>query len=122
MNTNAVFNKPQVIIEGISLNKGIASGLAYFYDPDFFDDSSFDITRRKELFLNAVNQSIANCAIHHIAETLENRELVLVQKALLKDSAWQQRVFNYLNQGLSITGALESVLNDLENIFNVDSF
>lgn len=122
MNMNAIFNKPQVVVEGVSLNNGIASGLAYFYDPDFFDDSTFDIPTKKELFLNAVNKSIENCTIHHIAETLENKELVLVQKALLKDYAWQKRVFDYIEQDLSITVALESVLNDLENIFSVDSF
>ena len=122
MNSNLAFTQPQVVIEGTSLNNGIAHGSAYIYDPNFFDDSSFDITTRKELFLHAVNTAIENCSIHHIAETEENQELVLVQKALLKDPSWQQRVFNYLNKGLSITVALESVLNDLESVFNTDEF
>lgn len=122
MNSSLAFAQPQVVIEGTSLNNGIAHGRAYIYDPDFFDDSSFDITTRKELFLHAVNISIENCSIHHIAETEENQELVLVQKALLKDYSWQQRVFSYINKGFSITVALECVLNDLEAVFNSDKF
>jgi phosphotransferase system enzyme I (PtsP) len=121
MNDNVPFS-PQMVIEGISLNNGIGHGRAYIYDPNFFDDSNFDISIRKELFLRAVNAAIENCSIYHIAETEENRELVLVQKALLKDPSWQQRVFSYINKGLSITIALESVLNDLEAVFNTDQF
>jgi hypothetical protein len=37
------FNQPQIIIEGISLNVGIAHGQAYMYDPENVEDKFLTI-------------------------------------------------------------------------------
>lgn len=118
----AQFNQPQLILEGISLNIGIAYGQAYMYDPENVEDIFLKPEQRKKVFLDAMQKAVELCSnnLQHWRE--KNYELVLVQKALLQDLVWQQKVIDKINSGSSIRDSLTLVLEDLNVAFGTDSF
>lgn len=116
------FTQPQIIIEGISLNLGIAHGQAYMYDPENIEDRSLTAKQKEIIFLDAVQKAIEICSSNISYWQEKNHELILVQKALLQDAAWQQRIIEKINLGANIIEALTLVLNDLDIAFGRESF
>ncbi len=116
------FNQPQIIIEGISLNVGIAHGQAYMYDPENVEDKFLTTTQKEKIFFESVEKAINICVVNQQALQKQNLELILVQKALLQDSTWQKRVIAKIYLGASIIDALTQVLDDLNIAFGGDSF
>jgi phosphotransferase system, enzyme I, PtsP len=116
------FNQPQIIIEGVSLNLGIAHGQAYMYDPEDVEDNFLTVAEKEKNFLEAIKKAVELCGVNLQFWQERNRELVLVQKALLQDSAWQQRVVAKICFGMSISEALTQVLDDLNIAFGSEGF
>ena len=116
------FTQPQIIIEGISLNLGIAHGQAYMYDPENIEDRSLTTKQKEKFFLDAVQKAIEICSSNLRYWQEKNHELILVQKALLQDVTWQQRIIEKINLGANIIEALTLVLNDLDIAFGRESF
>ena len=56
------FTQPQIIIEGISLNLGIAHGQAYMYDPENIEDRSLTTKQKEKIFLDAVQKAVEICS------------------------------------------------------------
>lgn len=116
------FTQPQIIIEGISLNLGIAHGQAYMYDPENIEDRSLTTKQKEKIFLDAVQKAVEICSSNLRYWQEKNHELILVQKALLQDATWQQRIIEKINLGANIIEALTLVLNDLNIAFGRESF
>ncbi len=116
------FTQPQIIIEGISLNLGIAHGQAYMYDPENIEDRSLTTKQKEKFFLEAVQKAVEICSSNLRYWQEKNHELILVQKALLQDVTWQQRIIEKINLGANIIEALTLVLNDLDIAFGRESF
>ena len=116
------FTQPQIIIEGISLNLGIAHGQAYMYDPENIEDRSLTTKQKEKIFLDAVQKAVEICSSNLRYWQEKNHELILVQKALLQDVTWQQRIIEKINLGANIIEALTLVLNDLDIAFGRESF
>lgn len=114
--------EPQIIIEGISLNPGIAQGYAYIYDPQYTDDPWQSTEKKIQTFLHAIDKALTICENSSSDQSLENQDLIFVQKALLQDLAWQQRVIRKIETKLSITQSLNATSEDLERAFKNDSF
>lgn len=122
MKSPASFQNPQITIEGTSLNLGIAHGCAYIYDPQYTENTQLSVEQKVKIFLQAIDKAITLCSSKFSVQQIQEQELILVQKALLQDSTWQQRVINKIKNKLSITHALDKVLEDLEVIFGNDNF
>ena len=116
------FNQPQLIIEGVSLNIGIAYGQAYMYDPENIEDHFLQKEQKIVIFLDAVKKAVTLCSNNIENWKERNHELILVQKALLQDHVWQQKVIDKINSGSSIRDALALVLEELNLAFGSDSF
>ncbi len=116
------FNQPQIIIEGVSLNLGIAQGQAYMYDPEYIEDRFLSVAKKEKNFLAALEKAVELCGTDLQFWQEKDRELISVQKALLQDLAWQQRVIDKIHVGASITEALTQVLDDLNIAFGSDNF
>jgi len=114
--------EPQIIIEGTSLNQGIAQGYAYIYDPQYVDNPCQSVEKKIRIFLDAIDKSLLFCESSSSNQSSENQDLILVQKSLLQDLAWQQRVIKKIENGLSIGQALDATLDDFESIFKKDAF
>ncbi len=120
MNSRA-FVHPQLTIEGISLNMGIAHGYSFIYDPDYKDDRDLTVIQKQARFLNAVKKAVELCSENSQIQKEQNWELIQVQKTLLQDPSWQQRVIDEINDN-SISDALEKVLKKLDLAFAGDDF
>ncbi len=118
----ALFQEPQITIEGTSLNFGIAQGYAYMYDPQYTEDAQLPVNQKIQIFLQAINKAATLCSNNLTIRSTDSQELILVQKALLQDSAWQQRVIDKIENKLSITHALDKVLEDLDIALGIDNF
>ena len=116
------FNKSQIIIDGVSLNFGIAYGQAYVYDHEYKEDICFSALEKEEIFHNAIKKALEISSTNLQIWKSNNRELIFVQKALLRDVSWQQRVIKKIHLGISINEALSEVLEDLEVAFGDDIF
>ncbi len=89
MNSATSFNQPQITIEGMSLNLGIAHGHAYMYDPEYVEDFHLSVAQKTKIFLQAVHKAVELCENNIENNRSKNKELILVQKTLLQDSSWQ---------------------------------
>lgn len=119
LNLSKSFEDPQIIIEEKSLNPGIAHGYAYIYDPQHIDEPWLSTEQKIELFTHAIDKALAFCS-NNFSE--KNHELILVQKELLQDPAWQQRVIHKIEKELSISQALDATVDDLHTAFGNDPF
>lgn len=112
----------QITINGIGLNAGFALGYAYIYNPQYSDDSCLSSIEKIQTFLHAIEKSVTFCSDNSSNQSEQNQELISVQKALLQDQAWQKRVIKKIENKLSITQALNSVLEELQISFGDDTF
>ncbi len=122
VSSTSQFKEPQIIIEGASLNSGIAQGYAYIYNPQYTEDTQLAVEKKINIFLQAVEKAIELCSHSFIVRQKHNQELILVQQSLLQDSAWQQRVIVKIKNNLNITDALDKVAQELAVIFGDDEF
>ena len=122
MNSVASYHQPQITIEGMSLNLGIAHGHAYMYDPEYIEVLGLSTKQKEERFLQAVHKAVELCGKNLATKREQNQELILVQKALLQDPAWQHRVIDEIQTRQNIAYALDKVLEDLDLAFGGDSF
>ena len=122
MKSATSFNQPQITIEGMSLNLGIAHGHAYMYDPEYAEDFHLSVEQKVKIFLQAVHRAVELCENNIENDRSKNKELIFVQKALLQDLSWQQRVINKIDDKVIITHALDKVLEDIDIAFGGDSF
>ena len=61
MKSATSFNQPQITIEGMSLNLGIAHGHAYMYDPEYAEDFHLSVEQKVKIFLQAVHRAVELC-------------------------------------------------------------
>ena len=92
------------------------------YDPEYVEDKILSAAEREKNFLDAIKKAVEFCSASMQVWQEKSRELILVQKALLQDNAWQQRVIDKLHFGASTAEALTNVLEDLNIAFGSDNF